>query len=408
MLIEFKFSNFLSYKDETVISMVPVESFKELKKSNTSSTKRKELNLLKSISIFGSNGGGKSNFINALGFVDGMVHNSFANSLKKEEEKESRDYFFKLNTSTENKPSTFEITFIVDEIIYRYGFEISKNTIVSEWLYKKVEKETMLFERIGSDFNINKSGFKEGLKRKEEVNSNVLFLSLLAQYNGIVSSQIFNWFKCFNIVSGLHNYHHNNITKVLLKHDHNFPTWLSRALRFLEVTDIKVNNEDENELLVFHSKYDENNLYHESIPMLLEKEESQGTRKLIYLLGAIYDTIIQGKLLCIDEFDNKLHPNLTIKLLSFFHEHNYRGAQLIFTAHDSILLDKKVFRRDQIWFVDRNQFGASELYPMSDFDSSVVRSTSDFRKKYLESTFGAAETLNITEQLIDLMYSDGN
>jgi len=407
MLIEFKFRNFLSYKDETTISLAPVESFKELKKTNSTKTKREELNLLKSIAVFGSNGGGKSNLINALGFLDGMVHNSFADSLKKEEDKIERDYFFKLSTLTENKPSMFEVTFLLEDVIYRYGFEINRNTIVSEWLYKKLEKETMLFERTGTDFNINKSGFKEGLKRKNEVNHNVLFLSLLAQYNGTLSSQIFHWFKCFNVVSGLHDNHYNKITKHLIKNDPNFQLWLSRALRFLEITDVSLNKEDDNELLVFHSKYDENNLYRESIPMLLEKEESQGTRKLIYLLGALYDTLTHGKVLCIDEFDNKLHPNLTIKLLKFFHEYNLKGAQFIFTAHDSILLDKIVFRRDQIWFVDRNQFGASEIYPMSDFDSKVVRSTSDFRKKYLESIFGAAETINITDQLIELMYADG-
>lgn len=407
MLIEFKFRNFLSYKDETSISFAPVESFKELKKSNATKTGRKELNLLKSLAVFGSNGGGKSNLINALGFLDGMVHNSFADSLKKEEDKNERDYFFKLSTVTENKPSMFEVTFVLEDAIYRYGFEINRNTIVSEWLYKKLEKETMLFERTGSDFNINKAGFKEGLKRKDEVNYNVLFLSLLAQYNGTLSSKIFHWFRCFNVVSGLHDNHYNKITKLLIKNDPNFQLWLSRALRFLEITDVSLNKEDDDELLVFHSKYDANNLYSESVSMLLELEESQGTRKLIYLLGALYDTLIHGKVLCIDEFDNKLHPNLTIKLLKFFHEYNLRGAQFIFTAHDSILLDKKVFRRDQIWFVDRNQFGASELYPMSDFDASVVRSTSDFRKKYLESVFGAAETIKITDQLINLMYADG-
>lgn len=407
MLIEFRFRNFLSYKDETRISLVPVESFKELKNDNIFKTKREDLNLLKSLAVFGSNGGGKSNLITAFAFLDGMVHNSFADSLKKEEKKNQREYYFKLNTETENKPSMFEVTFLVEDTVYRYGFETINSIIVSEWLYKKLEKETMLFERTGSDFEINKSGFKEGLKRKEEVNRNVLFISLLAQYNGPISSQIFNWFNCFNAVSGLHNNHYDKITKFLLKRDPQFQLWLSRALRFLEITEVSSNKDDNEELLVFHSKYDANNLFRESVPMLLEKEESQGTRKLIYLLGAFYDTLTQGKVLCIDEFDNKLHPNLTVKLLRFFHEFNRKGAQLIFTAHDSILLDKKLLRRDQIWFVDRNQFGASELYPMSDFDSSVVRSTSDFRKKYLESVFGAAESITITNELINLMYADG-
>jgi AAA15 family ATPase/GTPase len=110
-----------------------------------------------------------------------------------------------------------------------------------------------------------------------------------------------------------------------------------------------------------------------------------------------------GKVLFIDELDSKLHPNLTKKLLELFHRFNLRNAQFIFTAHDAILLDKEIFRRDQIWFVDRNKFGASELYSMSEFDSSVVRNTSDYRKKYLDSVFGAAETIDISKELIDLM-----
>ena len=107
----------------------------------------------------------------------------------------------------------------------------------------------------------------------------------------------------------------------------------------------------------------------------------------------------------IDELDSKLHPNLTKKLLEFFHKFNFNNSQFIFTAHDSVLLDKEIFRRDQIWFVDRNKFGISELYSMSDFDASVVRNTSDFRKKYLEMTFGAANSIDITNQLIELMYA---
>ena len=108
-------------------------------------------------------------------------------------------------------------------------------------------------------------------------------------------------------------------------------------------------------------------------------------------------------LFVIDEFDSKLHPNLSLKLIRLFHEFNNNGAQFIITAHDPTLLDKDVFRRDQIWFVDRNQFGASELYPMSDFKATDgLRNMSDFRKKYLKSDFGAAESIEFSEPFINL------
>jgi AAA15 family ATPase/GTPase len=157
------------------------------------------------------------------------------------------------------------------------------------------------------------------------------------------------------------------------------------------------------ELITYHNKFDKNNVIIDTVAFDFEKEESEGTKKLIYLLGAIYDTLMNGKVLFIDELDSKLHPNLTKKLLEFFHKLNCKGAQFIFTVHDAILLDKEIFRRDQIWFVDRDKFGASELYGMSDFDANVVRNTSDFRKKYLDSIFGAAETIDITNELINLM-----
>jgi AAA15 family ATPase/GTPase len=107
--------------------------------------------------------------------------------------------------------------------------------------------------------------------------------------------------------------------------------------------------------------------------------------------------------LFIDELDAKLHPNLSKKILDFFHKFNFHNAQFVFTAHDALLLDKEIFRRDQIWFVDRTKFGVSQLYPMSEFDASVVRNTSDFKKKYLDSVFGAAESINITKELIGLL-----
>jgi len=400
MLIEFKVKNFLSYKDEAQLLMTPIKSFKE--HSDTHIISNSVLPVLKTAAIYGSNGGGKSNFITAIATMKSIVHNSFAESLKKEEDRGRTDYYFKLNQESDNQPSFFEVSFIQNGIIYRYGFEIKGYEIIAEWLYKKVEVETLLFDRTKSKFNINKSGFSEGNKYKNEVNSNVLFLSHLSQYKGKESTKVFNWFKNLNAVSGLNDDNYKRVTTSLLSDVPKFKSWLTLAVRFLEITNIET-GKDKEDIITYHNKFDENNIIIDSVPFNFDIEESQGTKKLIYLLGAIYDTIINSKVLFIDELDSKLHPNLSKKLLDFFHKLNCNSAQFIFTAHDAILLDKELFRRDQIWFVDRNKFGASELYGMSEFDSSVVRNTSDFRKKYLESVFGAAETIDITQDLIDLM-----
>lgn len=400
MLVEFKFRNFLSYKDEAQLLMTPIKSFKEHPETHIIFNKN-NIDLLKTAAIYGSNGGGKSNFINAMGYMKTIIHNSFADSLKKDEDREFKDYYFKLSEETENAPSSFETSFIQNSVIYRYGFEIKGFEIIKEWLYKKFESETMLFKRNGAEFKINKTGFIEGNKYKNEVNSNVLFLSHLAQYNAQESSNVINWFKNLNVVSALDNRNYRNVTVALLKQEPEFKPWLALAVRFLEINNIEPGKT--NDIITYHNKYDINDIIIDSIPFNFEKEESQGTRKLIYLLGAIYDTLMNGKVLFIDELDSKLHPNLSKKLLDFFHKLNTRKAQFIFTAHDAILLDKELFRRDQIWFVDRNKFGASEFYGMSEFNASVVRNTSDFRKKYLDSVFGAAETIKITEELINLM-----
>jgi hypothetical protein len=399
MLIQFKFRNFLSYKEEATLLMTSIKSFKELVNTHIINSD-KGFDLLKSSAIYGSNGGGKSNFISAMGFMKNLIHTSFADSLKKEEERSFADFYYKLNESTENEPSFFEVSFIKNDVIYRYGFEILEREIISEWLYRKKEVEVLLFERKKSKFKINKSGFPEGNKYNKEVNSNVLFLSHLSQYNSKESKSVFEWFRCLNVVSGLKDESYKNVTMTLLQDVPQFKAWLSIAVKFLEISNIDTSKEKD--IITYHNKFDSNNVIVDSVPFQFH-EESDGTRKLIYLLGALYDTLMNGKVLFIDELDSKLHPNLTKKLLEFFHLLNKKNAQFIFTAHDAILLDKDLFRRDQIWFVDRNKFGESEFYSMSEFDASVVRNTSDYRKKYLENKFGAAETMDITNQLIELM-----
>jgi AAA15 family ATPase/GTPase len=225
MLIEFKFRNYRSFKDETRLIMTPVKSFKE--HINTHIISNKNINLLKTSAIYGSNGGGKSNFISAMGFMRNYVHNSFSDSLKKEEDRISKGYFFKLSEETETQPTFFEISFIINETIYRYGYEIKGYEIISEWLYKKIDVETLMFERNKKDFKINNNSFKEGNKHKNEVNSNVLFISHLAQYNSKEATNVINWFRRLNVVNSLSDKHYENVTAALLDEVPEFKPWLS-------------------------------------------------------------------------------------------------------------------------------------------------------------------------------------
>lgn len=400
MLIEFKFKNVFSFKEDASILMTAVKSFKELTDTNIIATDR-GFDLLKAAAVYGANGSGKSNFIDAFGLFHDIIFNSFRDSLAKEGQRRIQFNQFRLNTASMNENSMFEVSFIHDEYIYRYGFEIYGFAIKKEWLYRKQERESLLFSRDLQEFEINKESFPEGQKYKEEVNENVLFLSHLAQYNQPVTKHILGWFFTATLVNGLAD-DHIEYTARLLRQNEGFKSFAATMLKYLEISNIEAGEKD-GEIITYHKRYDENNLLVDSIPFDAQLE-SVGTQKLIGLLGPIYYTIKNGGVLFVDELDSKLHPNLTRKLVMLFQEFNFTNAQIIFTAADVTLLDKKLLRRDQIWFVEKNQFGVSELYSMSEFSSDAVRNTSDFASKYLNNVFGAADTVEITSKIKDLLY----
>ena len=402
MIIEFKFQNFLSYKDETRLLMTRVNSFKEFEENHIY-TSQKRIELLKSAAIFGTNGGGKSNFITAFQSMMYVVHNSFADSLKKESEREERRWQFRLNTETEFANTMFEVSFLVDKTIYRYGFEVNGYAIKKEWLYRKVDREVMLFERKECEFSINKESFKEGENHRRDVNDNVLLLSHLAQHNQPVSKEVVGCFNKCNLLTGLHEEQYKSVTARLLQKDAGFKKWLRKALNYLEITDVEV-GEEKGEIFTYHNRYDGNQLLVDSVRFPLDLMESAGTKKLVYFLGPVYDTLKNGKILFVDEFDTKFHPNLSWKLVALFHESNRFSAQLVFSAQDVSLMNKDLLRRDQIWFANKNQFGESELYSMSEFNSNTVRSTSAYDKKYLNNDFGAAETMHLTVEDMGIDY----
>ncbi|MCH4897048.1 ATP-binding protein [Marinilabiliaceae bacterium JC040] len=401
MLIEFKYKNFQSFKNETKFLMTSVKAFKEHIDTNVIKTDR-EFDLLKTAAVYGSNSTGKTNFILAMAVMKRIIHNCFSDSLKMNEDRARYDFQFKLNTETEKANTMYEASFLVGDSIYRYGFEINGFEIKKEWLYKKIEREISLFRREGNKYIINKESFKEGVKYQKDVNNNVLFLSYLAQNNKEVSRFVFDCFADINVLNGLYD-NYASFTLKLLKSDLKFNKWLSLALSYMEITNIEAGEVD-GKIITYHNKYDGNNLLIESVPFIALKEESAGTTKLIHLLGPIYDTLRKGRILFIDEFDSRLHTNLSRKIVELFNKYNKNGAQLILAGQDTTLLDRKLFRRDQIWFVDKDQFGISELYSLSDFDAKVVRNNTAYNKKYLDNIFGAAGTIDFTNEFINLLY----
>lgn len=439
MIIEFKVENFLSFKDLTTLSMVTVKSFKEHKDTHTFTIDNK-LSLLKSAVIYGNNASGKSNLLEAMEFMKQIILNSFRDALVENNDRKFPLEKFALNSKSEQESTFFEVSFFKNETKYRYGFEIDYDKVVAEWLYHTTSKEVYLFKRDLQSIEINKSAFKEGLGKEDDVKENVLFLSVLATLGKETASSIVEWFKNFNIINGIHDRGHKRYTIDKLKSDKNFLNWVLHFIKYLEISHLTTTEEDVNEidletlkekekdeeiinlftsihkiqskqpkrdqLITYHRKYDENNVLIDTIPFNFDKQESEGTKKLLYLLGPWYDTLNNGKVLIVDELDSRLHSHLTLKLIDFFHKYNVNNAQLICAVHDISLLNRETFRRDQIWFVEKNQFGASELISLADFKTDTVRNKSAFDKNYLEGKYGAIPYFNIDTKLNRLLYGE--
>lgn len=439
MLIEFSVENFLSFKDLTTLSMICAKSFKEHKDTHTILLDKK-VSILKSAIVYGNNASGKSNLLSAINFMKKIVINSFRDALIDNTEKKFPLEKFLLNLKSKEDSSFFEVVFLYKDIKYRYGFEIDYDKIVAEWLYHTTSKEVYLFKRELQKIEVNKSSFKEGLGKENDIKENVLFLTLLATLGKETSSNIVNWFKNINFINGIHDLGHKLYTINKLKNDKNFFNWILHFIKYLEIYNITTTQENLDEinfdmlkekekdeeiinlltsiqkiqskqpkldqLVTYHRLYDENNVFVDTTEFIFEKQESEGTKKLLYLLGPCYDTLQNGNVLIVDELDSRLHSQLTLRLIDFFHKFNQKNAQLICAVHDISLLNKETFRRDQIWFVEKNQFGVSELLSLGDFKTDKVRNKSAFYKNYIQGKYGAIPYFEIDDKLIKLLYGE--
>ena len=439
MLIQFSVENFLSFKEVAKISFVGNKTTKEFEGLNTVNCNG-EYKTLKSNVIFGANASGKSNFISAIAYMKKTVLESFKNALSGSNLLK-REISFKLNPKNRNESSFFEAVFTINEIQYRYGFEIYNGEIEAEWLLYIPEKiETVLFEREGKKISLNKSKFKEGVGLDTKTRSNVLFLSVCSQFDGKVSDSIIEWFRNINIVSGIQDEVYRAYTTDKFKTDKRFKNWLNRFIDFLEISKLTIEKEfiekiniDElnipedkrelkdaliaienlraksktvDKLKSWHKVYNDSKHLVDTISFDFFAEESKGTQKLIYLLGPIYDSLVNNRLLIVDELDARLHTILTENLINIFHKGNKRNAQFLFVLHDTNLLKKEIFRRDQVWFTNKNQYGESTLYSLDDYKKKAVRNDAKFNKKYLEGEYGSIPyiDLNLIDELTNSIY----
>jgi len=434
MIIQFLIENYKSFKHETIFSFVGSTTAKEHEEENTFPWRNYKL--LKSNAIYGANASGKSNLLNAIKDMKRVVLTSFQNALI-ENFKEKSIQPFKLSVETKELPSIFETVFIQNDKQYRYGFEIKDNIISAEWLFHIPSKiETALFTREGDKININKTQFSEGAGLEGKTRNNVLFLSVCSQFNGETSNSIIEWFKKISFVSGIDDDRYSGYTTNRIKNDEKFRNWVNKFISFLEISKLSVEDElleqinieeleipeDKKELRLaleaiqslqekqktipklksWHNVYNDLNIIQYTISFDFHNEESKGTQKLVYILGPIYDTLINGKILLIDELDSRLHTILCKYLLNLFHIFNKKNSQFAFILHDTNILNSETFRRDQIWFSEKDQFGATKLFSLHDFGK--VRKDAKFDKNYLKGDYGAVPYVENVDDLIESLY----
>lgn len=384
MLCQFSFKNFKSYRDETVFDF-QAANLPEFKDSLIGE------DILPVGVIYGPNGGGKSNLLQALSCLISTVVKpivALETNRKHIILQQSIDCVpFLLDEGSRDEPTEFLIYFRTEKNEFRYYLSLLNDEVVSESLSRKAlggRKPAYIFEREYGEIELGSSMSKKSINTS--VNGKMPYLSFLAiNYNLPVITEVQEWFESCII----RNYANPHVEQhIMISEDVSVQ---QRIVRFLNDMGIDIDGyrfDPENRELYIRrmirgKQYE--------LPF---KEESDGTRKLIAALPVILLALIEGRLVVIDELDAKLHPKLLRYIISLFKNRdiNTRGAQLVFTSHDMSTMKNTVYRRDEIWFAAEDEEHSSELYSLHEIrreDNERVNYTAAYDKQYLEGRYGA-------------------
>lgn len=430
MLIEFTVGNYRSFRDKKTFTMVATAE-KEHEYENVFECGK--LNLLKSAGIYGPNSSGKSNFINALSKMKDLIINS---------QKESQAGQpiniepFLLNPRTEAEPSYFEIVFYSKyaQKRYRYGFEANRKGIISEWLFytpdKPYGREVFLFEREGDRFDIGNQLKAEANGLGSRTRPNALFLSVLAQFNSKTAIDVMGWFLRLAILSGINDIALGQFTaealfdgkKSILDFIKQFDLGFDRIdvskedipkskkdafLNLLHLLPDEIRNDvnlssSVTKVNTSHKRYNDNGQDVGETYFDMEIHESDGTQRIFALAWPLLDVLNSGMVLVIDELEARLHEKLIKRIIQLFNSRfpNRKNAQLIFATHNLSILSSEFFRRDQIYLVEKDKYGASDLFSLSDIKG--VTNKEKFSKEYMLGKYGAIPYLEDLDTLGDL------
>ena len=392
MLIEFRISNFRSLRDEQVLSLVASKD-KSLASSHTVSTGVGATPaLLRSAAIYGPNAGGKSNLIKALQYMRGVVVESATIAPNQPFSVQP----FRLDAAFAGMPTEFEVTFLIDGVRYQYGFAMNAERILSEHLlvYKAFKPQHWFTRRHDPATGRDVYDFGPALKGQKSVwesatRPNALFLSMAVQLNSEQLAPVFDWFARQLVVFNEHAMLNPRVTLQMLRD----PAAKRSICAFLNAADISIADIDvvtrkdhEDELRFTHATS-------KGAAVFGITEESSGTRNLLFMIGPILDIVRNGLTLVVDELDTSLHTLLVRRIIQLFHDTdlNRCGAQLVFTTHDTSLLDAhNLLRRDQVWFVEKDRDQASRLYSLTEFSP---RKGEALERGYLMGRYGGLPIL---------------
>ncbi|WP_252250675.1 ATP-binding protein [Clostridium sp. ZBS13] len=397
MLIQFNFKNFKSFKDDTSLDMTATS----ITEHPYNLINYGDEKYIKSAAIYGANASGKSSVLEAFKFMQNWILFSFKESAENKNIPIKR---FAFDSESLKEPAEFEVFLKFNNNEYQYGFSLDNKKIHDEWLYLKKphskDKYITLFERSDGEIDCN-SKLLEGAKNFiPMVEDKTLFISIISNAKIPYAKDVFDWFLApvidYGDIKSESNLKENALMFI------QSGKYENELVKFLNSIDINIDGiivekpETENDEPKIYTKHLMNNkkTYYK-MPL---SEESSGTQKMFALFYYLHVALELGMPIFIDELDAKLHPLLLRYILIMFHDENINknGAQLIYVTHDNYTLTRDIFRRDQIWFVEKDSNSVSHLYSLAEYkteDDKKVRKDASYNKDYLLGKYGSVPIL---------------
>ena len=423
MLIQFNFKNFKSFRDEVSLDL----SATKITEHEDHVVDIANDKLLKVAAIYGANASGKSNVYDAFGYMSYYVVESFKFGGEEENRRKTETSYLKVtpflfDEKSRDEETTFEV-FYVDNSensgkIYQYGFSLKKDEVVEEWLYSKAKTartnyRTIFYRKKGEELEMNGFSKSHVENIKASLNKEALIVSLGAKLRVEKLIKVRDWFLNNGIIDFGNPVENFFRSRVLPEDFVNSKEVQENVIKYFASFDEAIQDfnveqqqqEDEKDtgkgykIDALHRMTDSENMA--SIPL---KQESSGTLKMFALYPSLKDVLDNGGTLFVDELNARLHPLLVRNIILTFlsPEINTQNAQLIFTTHDVWQFSNELLRRDEIWMVNKNKDGVSELYSLADFkdeDGNKVRRDEAIAKKYLTGYYGAIPALKPMKML---------